>query len=89
MLSLATLSAYLIVGVSSTNFFKSFSVTSSITSLPLSVKSFTSFLILLIVFIGCEINLEIPATNAISFSSGIVSLKSSWAQPFFEIWTTL
>lgn len=51
MLSLATLSAYLIVGVSSTNFFKSFSVTSSITPLPLSVKSFTSFLILLIVFI--------------------------------------
>ena len=77
MLSLATLSANLIVGVSSTNFFKSFSPISWITSLPLSVISFTSFLILLIVFIGCEINLEIPAINAISFSADNVSLKSN------------
>ncbi|PHH98071.1 hypothetical protein KST83_02235 [Fusobacterium nucleatum] len=71
------LSINLIVGVSSTNFFKSFSQISWITSLPLSLISFTSFLILLIVFIGCEINFEISATNAISFSVGNVSLKSN------------
>ena len=71
------LSINLIFGVSFTNFFKSFFPTSRITSLPLSVISFTSFLILLIVFIGCEINFEIPATNAISFSAGNVSLKSN------------
>ena len=83
------LSINLIVGVSSTNFFKSFSVASSITSLPLLVKSFTSFLILLIVLIGCEINLEIPAINAISFSSGNVSLKSNLAHPSSDMLTTL
>lgn len=74
LLSTVALSINLIAGVSSTNFFKSFSVTSSIIFLPLLVKSFYSFFILLIVFIGCEINLEIPAINAISFSSGNVSI---------------
>ena len=83
------LSINLIFGVSSTNFFKSFSPISWITSLPLLVISFISFLILLIVFIGCEINLEIPAINTISFSLGNVSLKSNCTQPSFEIPTTL